>query len=442
MVIELSPRAADVRYGRHDRYWIPLDHPLVVRFYLNHLFVPHSRRELLQGAVARAVPRSRWTARLVDRPHSNGLSESSLRPPEGTRELGNPLSLEGISLEYLASLLEEHLRPAGLAFSGSLACLMLEDYKNSQRRQTVLFLFDGASPTPGAVAKIANNESQRAVLGHEFNALMALQRKLGQELRATIPQPLALIKPGQGSVLLETYMPGRSIYFDMRNTWHPRRRASDHFQRAQDWLVQFQQATKMREVRLDEWTIRDHVLYPLENFQQHSDSSPHERDMIHHTIQLAHKLRGERLPLVARQGDFWARNLIVNGNTVGVVDWERFRQRSTPFSDLFMFATSYGLSYPWKVGRWAEPVAAFRATYLERSWLAHLVQEYLLAYCQAMQVSPEMLEVFFPVFLAERALEEKELSGLAGSWEPQTGKWLWRSLFHEYAHHGGSVCFG
>jgi len=47
-----APTTRARRYGRHDRYWIPLDHPHAVRFYTEHLFVPHSRQELLRGALA------------------------------------------------------------------------------------------------------------------------------------------------------------------------------------------------------------------------------------------------------------------------------------------------------------------------------------------------------------------------------------------------------
>jgi hypothetical protein len=145
---------------------------------------------------------------------------------------------------------------------------------------------------------------------------------------------------------------------------------------------------------------------------------------------------------------------------MSVVDWEGFKSQSTPFWDLFLFVTNYGLSYPWRLGRWAEPAIAFRATYLEVSWLAQLVREYLLTYCQRMEVSPRLLEVFFPVFLAERALEEREKTDPRrtrndtkvlretscdfvdrngdGTSEVRT----WRTLFQEYAHRDGPACFG
>jgi len=423
-VVELLQRGGDLLYNRHDRYWIPMDHPRALCFYLDHLFVPHSRQELLRGTFARTTPWMKW---------------SFLHPRERKGKPGSPPSLEEIGLKYLAGLLEEHLRQAGYTLSGSLLFLILEDYQNSTRRQAMLFLFDQELPVPYALAKVTRQTNQCAILKREFNTLVNLHKSLAQELRTTIPQPLAFIERDGLTVICETFLPGRSIYYSMRNTWHPRRHASHHFGQAMEWLVQFQKATLMSDGYLDEWLMREHVMRPLESFQRHFKLSTHERQMIRYVIESAHKLQGERLPLVMRQGDFWARNLIENGNKVGVVDWERFSKRSTPFSDLFMFATSYGLSYPWKLGRWAEPVTAFRATYLERSWLGQCIRDYLLAYCQAMGVSPALLEVFFPVFLAEQALKEME------QWEnhtPRSGRQTWRNLIHEYAQQGGSVCFG
>ncbi|MBI4468909.1 MAG: hypothetical protein HY650_06275 [Acidobacteria bacterium] len=114
-----------------------------------------------------------------------------------------------------------------------------------------------------------------------------------------------------------------------------------------------------------------------------------------------------------------------------MTDWEEFKTRSPPFSDLFLFATSYGLSFPWKLGRWTEPAVAFRATYFAVTWLARLVREFFLTYCQTMETTPRLLGIFFPVFLAEQALEQRGKSGARA----------WRNLFHFYAQREGPACF-
>ena len=46
------------RYGRHDRFELPLDHGPALRFYVRNLLVPHSRLEFLCSSVARSSPRT------------------------------------------------------------------------------------------------------------------------------------------------------------------------------------------------------------------------------------------------------------------------------------------------------------------------------------------------------------------------------------------------
>jgi hypothetical protein len=228
MVAELShPRTL---YSWHDRYGIPLDHPPALRFYLDHLFVPHSRREMLWAVLARG---SSW----LDRVRVTARQVGQVFRPNGERQ-------EHLcSADFVTGELEKYLRWAGIPVFGPLVFLTLEGPQNSARYQTVLFLFDRESPAPCAVAKIARQESQRSVLWHEYETLQALHEELDAELRSTIPRPLACLEAGSMTVLLEAFMPGRSIYFELRNTWQPQRSTATHFRLAGEWLVRFQKAT-------------------------------------------------------------------------------------------------------------------------------------------------------------------------------------------------------
>ncbi|HXF05575.1 MAG TPA: hypothetical protein VNM72_09175 [Blastocatellia bacterium] len=431
MIEAVTQPGTEVRYGWHDRYKIPLDHPAAFRFYLDYLLVPHSRREMIWATLARASSRIGRILLLAEGSSSTSAFQNS---PHSHGEDGAPGGLSDAERSWadlLAPRLEECLRRAGIAVHGPLAFLMLDDYRHSVRRQMVFFLFDRESALPRAVAKVATQATQQTVLEHEYAALWTLHQRLDDDLRVTLPRPLGLIHVGATTTLLEGFLPGRSLYCELRNCWRPHHCASEHFRLACRWLVRFHQATRWESVSLNEESVDRYIVQPLNAFQRDCDASAAERDLISHIITLAKELPNEPLPLVARQGDFWARNVIRCGELVGVVDWEQFHWRSTPFEDLFLFATSYGLSYPWKLGRWATPAAAFRATYLEVSWLAQLVRDYLLSYCEAMGISPKLLELFFPVFLAERAWKEREHSGIK----------IWRTLFQTYAHRDGPACF-
>lgn len=199
--------ATNIRYGWHDRSQIPLDHPAPFRFYLDHLLVPHSRREMVWATLARAfsgIGRVLLLASL-----DNGAVERSHCPSGIDEGRGGLLDVERLRADFLARRLEEYLRRAGVIVQGPLALLALDDYRHSGRRQTVLFVFDRESERPCAVAKVTSQATQQAVLEQEYTTLRVLQQRLDGELRATLPQPLALAHIGAMMVLLEGFLPGR-----------------------------------------------------------------------------------------------------------------------------------------------------------------------------------------------------------------------------------------
>ena len=460
MVVELPEQLTGIRYGWHDRYQIPLDHPSALRFYLNNLFVPHSRREMVWALTARRSP---LVGQLAAPMLGLGMADLSGRK-KGTEagEAGaNASDVRGEDgVERLAGRLEQELKRARVELNPPLSFLSLDDYRHAERQKMVLFIFDRKGERPCAVAKAGSDERHGAVLGREHETMSSLQSRIDEDLRLTMPRPLAAYTERGLTILLESFMPGKSVYFEMRNSWRPRRSAAQHFKLAREWVVRFQKATALRTMRFDEATRDEHVRRPIEEFRRACAPTAEERELLRHVAELSRELKDETWPLVARQGDFWARNLILRGDGVGVVDWEGYREESSPFWDVFLFATSYALSYPWRLGRWAEPTVAFRAAYLEPGWFARLVRSYLLDYCREMEISPKLLELFFPLFLAESALEEKRrfdergarrqtAANRSGSTqrlpagEARPGEvGTWRRLFQEYARRTGRACFG
>ncbi len=435
---EIQQKSGNIRYVHHDRYWISIDNPDVSRFYFNQLFVPHSRIELLKSSIARIVPLKKWKYLFQKTYQINNSKEIVLNNIQ-TKNICNESQLfKMMNLDGLRDILEGQLRQKHFNFDGPLSFILLEDYLHSTRSQKLLFLFDRGSHLPFAVAKVSNTANNSSLLNTEFEALKSLHGLHSGKFTKTIPEPMVFFEHNELSVLIQTYLPGRSIYFDLRNSLFPKRYFSNHFGMAQEWLVKFQTVTKITEFCIDEQFIGENIFQPLEKFQHCFDTSSTERIMISYTMHETNKLLGKRIPLVACQGDFWPRNLIIQDNTACVVDWEHYREQSTPFTDLFMFATSYGLCYPWKIGSWEEPVAAFRATFLHRNWLSEFVMKYFQDYCQSMLISSEMLKVFFTVFLVERTLEEK-VQNEKGNQKPEA--LIWRRLFSEYAKQGRSVCF-
>jgi hypothetical protein len=135
-----------------------------------------------------------------------------------------------------------------------------------------------------------------------------------------------------------------------------------------------------------------------------------------------------------------------------VVDWESFRPEALSFDDLFFFSTTYGMNFPYKAAHWAVPETAFRATYLQPTEIANMVRDCLLDYCQAMDMDAGLLEVFFPVFLASKAVEEISIKSAVGASYEETEPVakskpsmdravIWKNLFRFYADSREPACF-
>lgn len=428
---DILGRPAAPAEAHHDRFTIPLRERGPFHFYVHSLLVPHSRRELAWAAFARA---GRGPGRLA-LPILGSKSAQGLRGRPGAQG-----AVHELVQRTCAALLE-----AGAIGASEPSTILLNDYGNSDRGKMVLFIFEPQARRPSVVAKVSSSPAQRDTLRQEQATLRTLHERLPRRLLKSVPMPLAEAGDGAAAAFAETYIGRTSMYVEMRNSWSPRRQAEKHFRAALPWLVQFQAATVADRVRLDEGVICEHVEAPLAEYSRSCAPSPAVERMFGRTIQNARALTHERLPLTARHGDFWARNVMLGEGGVSVIDWDGYKDCSPPFHDLFHFAVSYGLSYPWQLGRWADPSAAFRSTILADTWLSRLLRELLRDYCRVMAVSPVLLQVFFPVYLAEQALAEARAATSAngresGGTDRQYFSGRWGRLLEDYAASGRSSC--
>ena len=377
------------KFIRHDRFEIPVDRPFAARFFVRNLLIAHSRRETIRAAIARA-----FTA--VGLGPSVVFGTKAVARPERDARVGRLCLL---------------LRDAGAIDDPSPDVITLDDHGYSPRGKLVAFIFERGAARPGVLAKMCSGPEQGETLRREHEALGTVRARLDEDLRSTVPAPLALVKEGEDTAVAETILPGSPMYLAMRNSLVARRNVAGHFRLAREWLVRFQQLTQTGEAAVGSEDWDELVVRPLTHCQGGYPASSDEHRLISGILRKAEGLQAARLPIVASHGDYWAGNLLVDGSYLGIVDWERFSEQGSPFYDLLMFTTSYGLNYPWKFGCYAEPEEAFRTTYAGNGWMARLVRSHLHAYCDALGLSPQLLEVVLPAFLATRAIEETAGSG-------------------------------
>jgi hypothetical protein len=238
-------------------------------------------------------------------------------------------------------------------FSRGHHSVVLDDTDQDGRRRLLAFLFERGASRPFAIAK-AQSDLSNGSLRNEADGLRRVREVLPPDLQATVPQVLQFRADDTGEVLVISALPGRSAYLDMRASLLPARFLEAHFAAAAQWLAAFHDATG------------------------------------------------------ATHGDFWPHNLLLGGGRVSVVDWENFRQTSSPFIDLFHFPLTYGFSY-----RYADPETSFARTFLEPNHLSRAVAAYLRAYVTRRGMDTAALAPAFAQFLATR--------GTMGEGEPHPG---------------------
>lgn len=392
--------------GEVGRFLVPVEERAIVRFFLDSLFVPHTLRERARGLLARGRRAFLW-----DRCGRLRLGKwSEPLGGEGFAAEGGPW---GALLEMVRSTLVSQdgdlLRATPLE-GRRLRLLLVRD---EARDGVVVFLFVAGEGWPAAVLKLRSGMGPGCRLREEYGALRHLAQRLPAPLRRSVPAVLAFRPVGSLEALLLTTLPGRSAYVEMQARLLPRARVRRHFQEAGAWLAAFHAATRSR----------DGVFAPegeegavLEGFA--TSPTGHDADL-RWFDDLRRRCASAPLPLVFAHGDFWARNLLLDGSGqggAGVVDWEHARQDAPPFEDLFHFPLTYGLNTLWSRYRRRPPEEAFRLTFLEQNHVSREVRGYLWRYCAETGLDRGALLPLFHLYLSTGFRHARELVDDGGLW--------------------------
>jgi hypothetical protein len=241
----------------------------------------------------------------------------------------------------------------------------IDEDQDGRKRLLALF-FDAAAEMPFAVAKV-QIDLRTGSLQPEVDGLHRVAELLPPQLKMRIPEILYFEKTATGEVLIVSALPGRSAWFDLKASLMPSLMVDAHFDAAARWLSTFQNATR-REDRN-----------------------------------------------VAGHGDFWPHNVLLDRNgTVSVVDWEHFRDASSPFVDLFQYPLTYGIAYPWRLYHSLPPARAFERTFLDRNRVSRAVRRYLENYTAASGMPWSSLSGAFREFLITRGTMDASSSPLPG----------------------------
>jgi hypothetical protein len=261
------------------------------------------------------------------------------------------------------------------------------------RRQIMAVLFNGRA-TPEAVLKIRPTATGREDLVNERDALERVAA-LPAGVRDSVPRLLRWDSNDRHTALSASWIGGRSVYADVYATVLPPMSVGAHFQAAIDWLLDFQDASRVK----GQWDLDELQQVAMGSAEGEPDvQASCERAL----AQVREWAPPRTLRLVASHGDFWPRNVILDdrASMAGIVDWERFSPATSPFDDLFHFAATYGLAYRW-IGREREDESWAR-TFLRRNRISRAVRRFLGRYCLRRGLQPSLLMPLLQLHLITR----------------------------------------
>lgn len=368
--------------GRVNRVWLPIEDRSIVRYFNRHLYFPHRFRERLTAGARRIASFDR--SRLLK------------APEEGSHNLR--LQRVGEIVTDIAKHAGDY-SPTGTRSAGRRGdrWILIEDGTRADR--VIAILFAPGRTRPFQILKMVPEGVDS--LRRERQALADLASALPGDLSSTLPQPGALEQIDGWEVLPLSVIEGRPAYVEMQASWHPRRAAEGHLQSAARWLVQFQRSTGSDRALF----ARSDEQQRLMRWAERLEEAGMERTSDFESL----IARCQRMSIrhCVGHGDFWARNVLVapsrrrtgEPRLPGVIDWELSRPRQEPFVDLFHFAVTYGLNFPWVRYRRIDPVRALQRAFIDDNAISREIRRYLIRYCEGMGVDLDSLRSLFRVYL-------------------------------------------
>jgi hypothetical protein len=299
-------------HPRAARVYVPLQSPEPLAWYVRSAYDPPSRTRHLVGDVMQ------WAGK------SGGRLVTSLLPwycataTATDQQGGSPAVL-----------------PSAVPGYDDLYPLMLADTGN----RVVLLPFTHHGSEPEAVIKVPKVESVNDRTINEHAALSMLRARLPAELLPSIPRPVGLPNHRGLRIGVESYLRGRSLTRLTTSWWRRSEQKVDDLNAATRWLSRFHEATIVERVPWPKARTRC-LESTIAEYQEHFGEDELERELFSLAGRSAGRLADVTLPTVWQHRDFNIWNVLDDGGTIRVLDWEGL-QPGPALTDLLHFATHW-----------------------------------------------------------------------------------------------------
>lgn len=273
--------------------------------------------------------------------------------------------------------------------------------------RVILLVFEPNEKAPRVIVKIPRSPTQIQITQQEYNLLQRLHQTCGQNVSASLPQPFLCEVNDKDCLYIESALTGK-LMGSVRNRWHvgggkrSQKAVERDFPLALNWLADFYTITTSTFNSLEFTEL-------LEYFQAKVPLSPEVfTPQIVQSLQTAIEKLGKTctgisIPKVCEHGDFWAGNLFITQNGLGVVDWADSTFDELPFYDAYFFISSYSLGFAPKEN---DDLWMAKLLFQERTWFHNFAREALSAYHQKIGIPNEATQYLLGLAIARKVLRD------------------------------------
>lgn len=157
---------------------------------------------------------------------------------------------------------------------------------------------------------------------------------------------------------------------------------------------------------LAEEQIRTHLLMPIARLRATARLTAAELAYLERLSERVVELARRPLPLVFNHGDFRPGNILADGSSILVIDWEFGASTALPLMDVFgLLARTYARYHALEEidGYLEDYLAAFEAVFFTGGRFALLTGEYVRRACRELNVDPAWVDALFALYLVTEA---------------------------------------
>jgi aminoglycoside phosphotransferase (APT) family kinase protein len=209
----------------------------------------------------------------------------------------------------------------------------------TESTSAVMLPFSAGSTEPLAVMKVRRDVGAEARTD-AGDTLVEVRRSVDDSVRASIPEPLGIARAGDLTAAVESFLPGQWLHARLSRRRLPADEAVEDLDLAIDWIADLHARFPLGRTSWSEAEIAEHVERPVQAFEHTLGSNDGEAALFAELRRRANDLRGRELPVVWRHGDFSSLNVLRNGPSINVVDWE-MAGRGLPLEDPLHFVRSW-----------------------------------------------------------------------------------------------------